>query len=303
VDIGGDLRSWGQAPGEDGWRAGVASREEADNVQPALQLALDDRALAVSGRGGRDLVVAGALHAETLDPGSRRPAGHVLSAAVTAPEAACADALATAFMVMAPEHALALADQTPGVEALITAHDGTEHRSAGWSALERPGLIRASFAAPAMAAAAAPAAKAPSLDMTYTVPKLDVEPYHAPYIVAWITDADRKMVRTLLVLGNKPKWAPENFIWWRRYGRLTPQVVSTVGRPTRPPGKYTIHWDGKDEAGKPVAAGRYILHIESSREKGGHTYQTLDLDFAARGTRSLPAKDEMGAVDLRFGPA
>ncbi|MGA0602294.1 DUF2271 domain-containing protein [Caulobacter sp. KR2-114] len=303
VDIGGDLRCWGRAPSAEGWRVGVAACGEADNLVPARQLRLADRALAVSGRGQRDLSVDGRRLAETLDPATRRPVTAVRSAAVTAPTATCADALATAFMVMAPRQALALADRTPGVDALIVADDGTEHRSSGWSQLEQPRLVRASFAASASAAAPAVAAKGLSLDIGYTVPRLDAEPYHAPYVVMWITDANRQLVRTLLVLGAKPKWAPENYVWWRRYGRLAPQVLDTVGRPTRLPGRYTVHWDGKDEAGRPAAAGKYILHIESAREKGGHTYQTIDLDFGARGAKSLPAKDEMGPVDLRFGPA
>jgi thiamine biosynthesis lipoprotein len=307
IDIGGDLRCWGQAPQAAGWRVGVATDGQADNAAPTLALALDDRALAVSGRGDRDLALDGQASSHTLDPRTGRPVAHVRSAAVVARTAADADALATAFMVMKPEHALALADRMPGAEALITAADGAQHRSRGWSGLEQPMLIRASYAAHAATAAgpvAAPvAAKGLSLDMTYTVPKIDAEPYHAPYVVAWLTDANRQMVRTLLVLGVKPKWAPENFVWWRRYGRIAPQVLETVGKPTRLPGKYTLHWDGKDETGKPVAPGQYILHIESSREKGGHTYQTLDLALGGAGAKTLPAKDEMGAVEVKFGPA
>jgi thiamine biosynthesis lipoprotein len=294
IDIGGDLRCWGRAPSPDGWRVGVALRGEADNVAPGAQLALTDRALAVSGRGARDLVVDGCAVSHVLDPASGRPAVQAMAAAVVAPTAADADALSTAFMVMPTGAAMALADRLDGVEAMIRTADGAVACSQGWSGL--------AIAASGVTAAASAAAAAPSLDMSYVIPKLDVEPYHAPYVVAWITDANRQMVRTLLVLGAKPKWAPENFIWWRRYGRLAPQVLDSVGRPTRLPGRYALRWDGKDEAGRAVAPGRYLLHIESAREKGGHTYQTVELDFTARGARALPAKDEMGAVELKFGP-
>jgi thiamine biosynthesis lipoprotein len=304
IDIGGDLRCWGQAPQATGWRVGVATVGEADNMAPTSTVRLRDGALAVSGRGARDLTIDGARLSHTLAPSTGRPVAHIRGAAVTARSAADADALATAFMVMAPDRAIALADRTDGVEALVTTHDGVRHASRGWAEMEAPMLIRASYPGAAIAAAApAVAANAVGLEMTYTVPKLEVDPYHAPYVVAWITDENRQMVRTLLVLGVKPKWAPENFVWWRRYGRLEPQVLDTVGRPTRPPGKYGARWDGKDEAGKPVPPGKYILHIESSREKGGHTYQTVDLDLGgAGGVKALPAKDEIGAVDLRFGP-
>lgn len=302
IDIGGDLACWGQAPQATGWQVGVAAGQHADNVQPAVALRLAGGAVAASGRGARDLTVDSCALSHTLSPSTGQPVQGVQQAVVAAPKAADADALATAFMVMPPHKALALADRTPGVETQITDADGVRHASRGWADL----LVPASFT-PSMAAAAASATvagKGLSLDVGYQVPRIDAEPYHAPYVVMWVTDENRQMVRTLLVLGRKPKFAPENFVWWRRYGRQAPEVFDTVARPTRPPGRYAVHWDGKDEAGQPVAAGKYILHIEASREKGGHTYQAVDLDLTgAGGAKALPAKDEMGAVDLKFGPA
>jgi thiamine biosynthesis lipoprotein len=291
VDIGGDLRCWGQAPQTDGWRVGLAHGGDADNATPAQSVRLSEGAVAVSGRGARDLR-PGVTH--VLDPATGCPASGAQHAVVKAKTAADADALATAFMVMPPQKAIAMADRMDGVEAQVIDDRGMRHVSAGWSDLvdrsPRPGLIRA-------------AAGDLGLDAAYTVPKIDAVPYHAPYVVMWVTDANHKMVRTLLALGVKDHWAAENFVWWKRYGRLEPQVFDTIARPTRLPGHYTAHWDGKDEGGKPVAPGHYILHIEAAREKGGHTYQSVDVDLTGTGgAKSLPAKDEMGAVDIKFGP-
>jgi len=302
IDIGGDLRCWGRAPEEAGWRVGVAAGEQADNAVSPLALRLGDKAVAFSGRGARDLKIDGCAVSHTLAPVSGRPQTGTQSAVVLADSAADADALATAFMVMAPDDALALADRLSGVETLVTGADGARYTSANWAQHvdHTPHLITASLTT-SMAGAAAASVAQRGLDVVYQVPKIDADPYHAPYVAMWITDQDHKLVKTLLLLGQKPKWAPENYVWWRRYGRETPTIVDTVARPSRAPGRYTARWDGSDEAGKPAAAGKYILHVEASREKGGHTYETADIALGGTsGSKSLPAKDELGPLELHY---
>ena len=53
-----------------------------------------------------------------------------------------------------------------------------------------------------------------------------------------------------------------------RGGRAVP-----VARPTRPPGRYSIIWDGTDNHGKPLGRGQYTLCIDAAREHG--TYQGI----------------------------
>ena len=36
------------------------------------------------------------------------------------------------------------------------------------------------------------------------------------------------------------------------------------------PGNYTLTWDGKDDEGKLVKAGKYTVCVEAAREHGGH---------------------------------
>lgn len=310
IDVGGDLRCWGRAPEAAGWRVGVAATGDADNATPALFLRLSDRAVAASGRGARDIVLQGCAVSHTLQPETGAPASAVTRAVVVAPSAADADALATAFMAMAPQQAMALANRLDGVEALVNGSDGVQYASDAWSlAVEQsrqPHPIPASLSLPATSAvsgAAAAAALGYDLELSYQVPKIDADTYHAPYIAAWVTDENHKLVKTLLLLGRKPKWVTENYVWWRRYGRETPAVVDAIAKPTRMPGRYTAQWDGKDETGHPVAPGRYIVHIEASREKGGHSYETLDIDVGGpAGVKTAPAKDELGALELRYGP-
>ena len=115
-----------------------------------------------------------------------------------------------------------------------------------------------------------------------------------------MTDANKKLVRTIAVWGKDEKWINSNYVWWRRYGRQMPNL-DAVAKPSRQPGQYKLAWDGKDEEGKAVNAGKYLIHIETSREHGDHSYQTIELDVAPKtATQTLPAQAEIGIVKLKF---
>ncbi|WP_172448574.1 DUF2271 domain-containing protein [Caulobacter mirabilis] len=299
VDIGGDLRCWGQGPGG-AWRVGVAEAcETADNAAPVTVLNADDRAVAYSGRGLRDLTVDGRVVSATLNPADGRPVEETHAVCVTAAKAADADALATAMGVMDVDAAIALADRTPGVEALVFRANGDRRASAGWQRLvdtrdgPRAQLIRV---------ADGPVwPKGFEVAVAYEVPKIAVGNYRAPYLAIWVTDENKQLVRVLTMLGDNAKWIPDNYVFWRRYGRKTPEVASTA-RPTRAPGKYSASWDGRDQAGKPVGQGTYTIHVEAVREHGGHSYVSSDLVVgAAAANVSIPGKEELGGVVLRYG--
>jgi thiamine biosynthesis lipoprotein len=118
----------------------------------------------------------------------------------------------------------------------------------------------------------------------------------------WITDENRTLVRTLLVLGTDPRYREENYIYWRRFGRNDVKLVDSVTRPTRAPGQYSIKWDGLDDAGRKVPQGKYILTIEASREKGGHSVQRLDLTLGADGAVvESKGEGEIGRIRASYG--
>ncbi|HEX2762098.1 MAG TPA: DUF2271 domain-containing protein, partial [Rhizomicrobium sp.] len=140
------------------------------------------------------------------------------------------------------------------------------------------------------------------LNIEYEVPKISAGTYHNPYVAMWITSEDRQLVRTLLVLGKETRWREENYIYWRRFGRNDARLVDSVSRPTRAPGTYTLKWDGLDDAGKPAPQGKYVLNIEASREKGGHSVQRLELTLDADGTVVEAKPDgEVGKVRATYG--
>lgn len=284
IDIGGDVACWGDAS----WKVGVADPAQlADNARPAAVLALSNRALAVSGPGMRDRKIGDEAFSHLFDPQTGQPARRV-QAAVIAPTATEADALATALAVMPAEEGMALAEQRPGVEALLI-EAGRRRATSGWQAACR-------------SASALPTGFA--VEVSYEVPKIDAANYRKPYVLVWVTDADKNLVKTLLIQGTKKEYQQDNYVWWRRYGRKQPGLLDAIGKPTRPPGRYTVGWDGTDEGGKRAPQGRYIVHIEAAREHGGHSYQAVEVNLgAAPVSASQPGKDELGTAQVRYGKA
>lgn len=279
VDIGGDVACWGDRD----WTVGVADpAQAADNAAPAELIRVANGALAVSGPGARDRILVGQAHSHLLDPVTGQPASR-RQAAVLAPDATTADALATALAVMPRAQGLALAEAMPGVEALIL-EGGERWPTSGWNACQAP--LPVGF----------------QVEVTYTLPKIEAANYKKPFVLVWVTDADKNPVKTLLIQGQKEEWQEDNYVWWRRYGRKTPGQVEAMGKPTRPPGRYTVGWDGTDTSGKRMPQGAYVIHIETAREHGGHAYQSIDVTLgAAPVTGQAAAKDELGATQVRYG--
>lgn len=281
VDIGGDVACFGDRD----WRVGVADpAQTADNAPPAEVIRVAGRALAVSGPGPRDRILDGQAHSHLLDPATGQPAPR-RQAAVLAADAATADALATALAVMPREQALALAEATPNAEALIFEGDDRWPTS-GWNACQAPAPLPPGF----------------QVEVTYNLPKIEAANYKKPYVIVWVTDAAKNPIKTLLIMGNRADWQEDNYVWWRRYGRKEPTQVEALAKPTRAPGRYTIGWDGTDNAGKRAPQGVYTINIEAAREHGGHAYQAIEVKLGAAPVASqAPAKDELGASSVRYG--
>ena len=303
VDIGGDLRVWGRAPTGAGWAVGIAdpARPE-DNAAPGALIRIGSGAVATSGRGGRDLEIGGGRYPTLFAPGTGEASCGVVLATAFAPRAVDADALATALAVLPPGEGLALAERTPGAAALIVDAAGRRHASAGWTRLADlppPRLIRA--AAPQVAAGAPwPAGFAVTVD--YELPKINERRGYPPHVSIWITDQNNSVVRQLLLLGDNANYIDQNYVWWRRVGRSLPGGADAMSRPTRPAGRYSAVWDGKDNAGRPVGQGTYTVHLEATREHGGHSYQTVQVEVGAQPAEgAAAASDELGGTRVRYG--
>lgn len=129
VNIGGDLRHVGSRPVV----VGVADpRAPSENAAPVSRVHLRGAALATSGGYRRGFTMDGGEVSHIIDPRTARPADHVISASVIAPDCATADALSTAFSVLAPEESVALADTLDDVGCLLVGCDGTITMNATW---------------------------------------------------------------------------------------------------------------------------------------------------------------------------
>jgi thiamine biosynthesis lipoprotein len=137
------------------------------------------------------------------------------------------------------------------------------------------------------------------------LPRVDNPRYHRPYVAVWIEDKDKYPVRTVALWFKNPRWLNELKGWYgedrvRNLAEGT-DISATVSSATRAPGTYTLKWDGKDNNGKLVKAGKYTVVIEAAREHGGHTLLHQEIDFNGTAAQmTLPASEELGAVQLDY---
>lgn len=287
VDIGGDMKVVGDMTAH----IGVAPpRGDSESARPIARLQLKNMAVTTSGDLFRGFDIAGRHYSHIIDPRTGRPVEHVVSSTVIAPTAEEADALATAFSVMSPAQSLALAATRPGVQCMLIGQDGTLTTSPGWSqyVAVSGGLastLRASLGTllhPSIAIQEKAGAKSNllPLEVQFEINQPDeTRRYRRPYVAVWVEDKDGLSVKTLVLWlqARGARWHPDLRRWYRddQARRLLDDtnLIETVSRPTRAPGKYNVVWDGKDDAGQAVKPGTYTILIEAAREHG--TYQLI----------------------------
>ncbi|MEZ5402965.1 MAG: DUF2271 domain-containing protein [Bryobacteraceae bacterium] len=282
IDIGGDIVLRGSVVKAVGIRD---PRDNFDNAAPMETVWVRDRAVATSGDYKRGVEIAGRRYSHIVDPRTAEAAGAIISSTVVAPDASTAGALATAFSVMQPEESARVAAANPGTEYLLVAADGRRIASPGWGSLRaQTGPAPSPLAAYAQAAPGEAWNTAFELAIQFELARIDDRRYRRPYVAVWIEDKDRFPVRTLALWYEKPRWLPD-LKSWSHSDRLRSlaegnDITGTVSSATRPPGKYSLKWDGKDNAGKLVKSGRYTVLIEAAREHGTYQVMRSEMDFA-----------------------
>jgi thiamine biosynthesis lipoprotein ApbE len=296
LNVGGDFCARGEVTPMVGIAAPWADSESSE---PVAYLEIANASLATSGSSQRGFLIHGRWYSHIFDPRTGLPVEHISSATVIARRAIDADALAKVFNVLSPAESIRLANSLEGVACLIVTRQGELKKSAGWHKYERAGPLAAGVSAvPTQAPQAAKkGARAKNQDapdpvwprdfelvVNYEINRPDAAPgrYRRPYVAVWIENKDGFQVRTLVLWvsfgGAGPfQWLPDLKRWNKsdRDRKLVEkkEILFTVARPTRQPGKYKAIWDGKDNNGKQLGAGEYNVCIDAAREHG--TYQSI----------------------------
>jgi thiamine biosynthesis lipoprotein len=100
-------------------------------------LTLRDRALSVSGSLGQSTEIAGRRFGHVIDPRSGRPLERRRQALVVAQDAAQAEALSKALLVLGEVQGLEVVASQPGCEGLLLDEGGARFATPGWQAATR----------------------------------------------------------------------------------------------------------------------------------------------------------------------
>jgi thiamine biosynthesis lipoprotein ApbE len=295
LNIGGDIVLRG-ALSE---RVGVANpRADAENDPPLDTIRLSNRTIATSGAYRRGVDINGRHYSHIIDPRTGQTAEDILSSTVVAPDASEAGALATAFSVMTPAESRALAARLGNVDYLLITASGQTIASPGWSKLETPHLQTASFSIGHQKSAAA------HFDLLITLELATIEGYryNRPYVAIWIEDQNHNSLRTVSLWSQKPRYLEDLRTWYHDAKIASSDLPYSISSATRAPGKYTIRWNGLDDAGKPVPPGTYTVCIEIAREHGTHQFMHHEIDFDGHTPQqvSLPGNTEMTGATLDY---
>lgn len=139
----------------------------------------------------------------------------------------------------------------------------------------------------------------PELEVQVELPKIDTGTYHRPYVAVWVENEQQQPVRLIEAWLDKPDWIKDLRRFWRKLGRSEPQLVDARTGATKGPGSYKVRWDGKDEQGKAVAAGNYVLFVEAAREQGGRNLAKQAFTWDGSAVQiEIKASTELGKIKL-----
>jgi hypothetical protein len=80
-----------------------------------------------------------------------------------------------------------------------------------------------------------------------------------------------------------------------------PDLVASMSGATRPPGAYSVVWNGRDDRGGIVEQGPYRIVIEAAREHGSYQLMQQDLTLGAKPLAAdLSGNQEIGRARVEY---
>lgn len=150
------------------------------------------------------------------------------------------------------------------------------------------------------------ASYAAQVDLSITLPRLNVAEYHAPYVAVWVEDERRQATQVAvwydvaLPNGEGQEWLKDMRQWWRRGGRALSMPVDGLSGATKGPGQHTISTQLSDALAE-LPDGNYTIMVEASREVGGREVLQLPITLPLE-QNSLPiivkGQNELDAIRL-----
>jgi hypothetical protein len=132
--------------------------------------------------------------------------------------------------------------------------------------------------------------------------------YRAPYVAAWLEDKDGNAIRTLSLWVEYPRgsrWISELRRWYRDgqavYASGGPDLIVTASSATRMPGRYSLVWNGRDDRGRPVTQGTYIVNLETAREHGPYSLMQKTVEIGAKPfTTPVAGNEEIKGATIEY---
>ncbi len=157
------------------------------------------------------------------------------------------------------------------------------------------------------------AATKPGLHVWFKLDRPEGSRYRRPYLAVWLEDEEGFPVKTATLWIQTeqpgPRWHRDLTRWYRndRMRKIVEKtdLIDGISGATRGPGEYETHFDGTDNAGKPLPTGTYTLCLEVAREHG--TYQLIRqrLEWGDTGIEKTDLKGnlEISQAAFLFVPA
>jgi len=133
--------------------------------------------------------------------------------------------------------------------------------------------------------------------------------YHRPYVAVYVETPEGKRVRTLSLWvntnGRGPRYIRELRRWFSGEREVEdaggPDLVASMSGATRPPGAYSVVWNGRDDRGTVVEQGPYRIVIEAAREHGSYQLMQQDLTLTAKPVAAdLSGNQEIGRARVEY---